>query len=243
MSIQGRLRERSAALPVGTRLPSERQLAQEFEVSPMTVRQALAELAQEGRVTRVPGIGTFVRRPVVAMGPTLTSFTEDMRRRGLEPSARPLDLRVTGADPEVAHNLGVDAGDDVVQLRRLRLADGEPMCVELGHLPVRLLPALERSDLTGSLHAVLADEDIVLGVAMRRVQVGFASTEECELLDLPDGAATLEIVDTFLDLAEQPVHTARSRYRPDRYEVLSRLERAQSDPDGSGAPTASRART
>lgn len=198
------------------------------------MRRALAELAQEGRVTRVPGNGTFVRRPVVAMGPTLTSFTEDMRRRGLEPSARLLGLALTPADPDVAHNLGVDVGDDVVELRRLRLADGEPMCVEVGHLPAHLMPALERGDLTGSLHEILAGQGIVLAVAMRCVKVAVASPEENAVLDLPADASTLEIVDTFLDDAERPVQTARSRYRPDRYEVHSRLVRpGPSLPDAS----------
>jgi GntR family transcriptional regulator len=86
-SIFAEMRERCLNLPVDTRLPPERQLAAHFQVSLMTVRQALAELAAEGWVERVPGRGTFVRRPRVEMGPSLTSFTEDMRRRGLVPFA------------------------------------------------------------------------------------------------------------------------------------------------------------
>ena len=200
------------------------------------MRRALAELAHEGRVTRVPGNGTFVRRPMVTMGPTLTSFTEDMRRRGLEPSARLLGLRRVPAERDVAQNLGVDVGDDVVELRRLRLADGEPMCVEVGHLPVHLMPVLERSDLTGSLHEILAGEGIVLAVALRCVKVAVASSEENAKLDLPAGAPTLQIVDTFLDDAERPVQTARSRYRPDRYEVHSRLVRPEAPPPAASLP-------
>jgi GntR family transcriptional regulator len=235
-SIQAQLRERAASLPVGTRLPAERQLAREFGVSLMTMRRALGELADEGRVTRQPGHGTFVRRPVVTMGPELTSFTEDMRRRGLEPSALLLGLHRVAAEPDVARNLGVDVGDDVAELRRLRLADGEPMCVEVGHLPVHLMPLLERSDLTGSLHEILAGEGIVLAVALRCVKIAVAAAEENAMLDLPEGAPTLQIVDTFLDSAERPVQTARSRYRPDRYEVHSRLVRSEAPPPPASSP-------
>src|SRR3954454_8808346 len=113
VAITNALREQVRELPVGSRLPSEKELAIRFDVSRMTVRQALDALAVDGRVERVPGSGTFVRRPTVAMGPNLTSFTEDMRARGLRPSSRLIALEEVTASPEVAPELGVEVGAPV----------------------------------------------------------------------------------------------------------------------------------
>ncbi|GAB3976857.1 GntR family transcriptional regulator [Plantactinospora veratri] len=99
VAITNALREQCRNLPVGSRLPSEKDLAVRFEVSRMTVRQALDALATDGRVERVPGLGTFVRRPTVAMGPNLSSFTEDMRSRGLRPSSRLVAIEEVAASP------------------------------------------------------------------------------------------------------------------------------------------------
>ncbi|MQA06346.1 MAG: UTRA domain-containing protein [Streptosporangiales bacterium] len=225
LAISADLRERCLKMPVGARLPSERWLAVDFGVSLMTVRQALAELASAGWVERVAGSGTFVRRPRVEMGPSLTSFTEDMRRRNLRPSSRLISFERVATDSDVARELGVRPGDEVITVERLRFADGEPMCHELAHLPLHLLSVLESADLEGSLHEALTAATTVLVSATRKVRALPAPPRECRLLDLPVGSPALEITDTFYDTRNRPVQTARSRYRFDRYEVLSKLSR------------------
>lgn len=225
MSIFADLRERCLKMPVDMKLPPERQLATDFGVSLMTVRQALSELAAEGWVERVPGSGTFIRRPTVEMGPSLTSFTEDMRRRHLTPSSRLIGFETGAADAQVARELGVPHGDEVVTVERLRFADGEPMCHEIANLPLRLRPVLDSADLEGSIHEVLASVDVVLMSATRRVRAVVAPPRECRLLDLPPDSPALEIIDTFYDARGRPTQTARSRYRFDRYEVVSKLNR------------------
>jgi GntR family transcriptional regulator len=234
VAITNALREECRELPVGSRLPSEKELAVRFEVSRMTVRQALDALADEGRVERVPGLGTFVRRPTVAMGPSLTSFSEDMRARGLRPSSRLIGLEEVTAPPEVAPDLAVDVGSPVIRLERLRFADEDPMCLEEAHLPARFQRVLDDADLEESLHEVLAKAGTVVTTARRRVRAVPAPSRDAQLLGLPEHAPALEIVDVFFDAGRRPVHRSRSRYRHDRYEVMSDLYRSAHPPAEAG---------
>lgn len=223
VEILNELRDEFRHAPSGSRIPTERALATRFGVSRMTLRQALDELQAEGRVERVRGNGTFVRRPTVAMGPRLTSFTEDMRSRGLMPSSRLLALSIVPAGADVADVLGVAADDEVVLMERLRFADGEPMCLEVTQLPLRLQRVLERGDLEGSLHALLKKEGIDITSLTRRVRAVAVEPREARLLDLPDGAPTLEVLDVFYDVEGRCVQRASSRYRYDRYEVMNQI--------------------
>ncbi|NED96012.1 GntR family transcriptional regulator [Phytoactinopolyspora alkaliphila] len=232
-SIFTELRERCSRLPVETRLPPERQLAADFDVSLMTVRQALAELAAGGWIERIPGSGTYVRRPRIEMGPSFTSFTEDMRRRHLRPSSLLMGLDTVPADERVATELGVIPGDDVLEVERLRLADREPMCHELAHLPAALRGMIDSSDLEGEIREACAKAGLVMASAVRRVRAVVAPPRECRLLGLPPESPALEIVDTFYDSHSRPAQTARSRYRFDRYEMLSTVGPSPDSPRGA----------
>lgn len=218
-AITTRLREELRSKPVGTRLPPERDMAQRFEVSRMTLRQALDQLEAEGRIERVRGSGTFTRRPTVAMGPTLTSFTEDMRARELVPSSRLLGFTRVVAEPAVQHALGLSPDDEVVSMERLRFADGEPICVEVAHFPARLQRLLEAVDLEQSVHAALIADGVVPSSVVRHVRAVVGDPRETRLLGLPPGAPALEVLDIFADSSGRPIQHARSRYRFDRYEV------------------------
>ncbi|MFH5823833.1 GntR family transcriptional regulator [Georgenia sp. AZ-5] len=225
LEIVTRVRERCSSMPVGARLSSERALAEEFGVSVMTTRQALARLEDEGWVRRAPGSGTYVSRPTVTMGPTLTSFSEDMRRLGLTPSAVVLRFEPIAPDLDTVAHLSLRPGEGAVLLERLRLADGEPMCHEVGVYPDRFADALRDADLTGSVHEALATTGTVPDSTFRRVRTVVLSQRECDLLGLPQNSPALEIVDTFSDAMGRPMQHVRSRYRFDRYEVASTITR------------------
>ncbi|WBB80343.1 GntR family transcriptional regulator [Micromonospora sp. WMMD882] len=225
VAITKALREQCRELPVGARLPAEKELAARFEVSRMTVRQALDALANDGRVERVPGLGTFVRRPTVAMGPNLTSFSEDMRARGLRPTSRLIAIEEIAAAGDVAADLAVEAGAPVIRLERLRFADDEPMCLEDAYLPARFQRVLDDADLEQSLHEALAAAGVVMSSARRLVRAVPAPSRDARLLGLAEHAPALEIVDVFYDANRRPAHRSRSRYRHDRYEVRSDLFR------------------
>lgn len=225
MEILALLRERCSSQEVGTKISSERALAQEFEVSAMTIRQSLSKLAEEGWVRRSPGSGTYVSRPTVTMGPSLTSFTEDMLRLGLTPGAAVIRFDSVAPDLETVASLDLRPGEQAVLLERLRTAGGEPMCHELGVFPGRFLDVLTKSDRTGSVHEAFSTIGVIPYSTFRRVRAVIAQPQECKLLGLPENSPALEITDVFSDAFGQIIQRVRSRYRFDRYEVQSNLER------------------
>jgi GntR family transcriptional regulator len=229
------LRSTCAALPEGTQLPPEKELARQFQVSLMTVRRALEFLDEEGFVNRVGGRGTFVQRRVIAKGGSLTSFSEDMRMRGLEPSARLMGIEVITAPEEVMRDLRLGSTEKVVVLERLRFADGEPMCLEVVHLPARFAHIVEASNLDGSLHELLAANGVLLATGTRRTRAVAIGERAAGLLRLHVGAPALEIVQVFFDPRGRPVQRAKSLYRGDRYEAFSKVRRRGIFADGVDA--------
>ena len=140
--------------PPGSAAPSERELVARFGVARMTVRQALDALVAEGLLERIPGRGTFVAQPRQAAG-RLTSFTEEIRRRGMLPESQTLLARVEQAGPGVARALDISPGDPVLHWRRLRRADQEIVCVEDAYLNEVLLPGFLQHGTPTSLYDAL----------------------------------------------------------------------------------------
>lgn len=222
--IADSLRRRCMSLPEGTQLPAEKELALTYQVSAMTVRQALDVLVDEGLLARVNGRGTYVQRHAIAKGDELTSFPEDMRLRGLEPSTRLLGVDIVAATDPVATDLRLSAGHKVLQIERLRLADAEPMCLETAHLPESYAREIaDRAD--GSLHSALASLGVRLVSGTRRIRAVLTSDRQSSLLGLPLGAPALRIVQVFADEHSRPVQRADSYYRADRYEAYTRVRR------------------
>src|SRR4051794_3262056 len=134
-------------LDVGEAIPSERQLSADLGVSRLTVRAALDDLVREGFLVRRRGSGTFVGEPKIAQELTMTSFSEDMRRRGMRPGSKTLDLAVTSAGAWLGRCLNVSPSERVVVAKRLRLADSATMAIEALHVPESLVPGLTAKDL------------------------------------------------------------------------------------------------
>ena len=142
-------------LKPGAPMPSERELCELFGVSRMTVRQAVDTLVVDGVLKRHQGKGTFVASPKVDLQLRLTSFTEEMRRRGMIPGAVFLIAATAPASPVVAEALELDDGAPVHHLRRLLTADSTPMAIEENWIPARLLPRLLDGPLTFSVYGEL----------------------------------------------------------------------------------------
>src|SRR5437867_436270 len=117
-------------LGVGSAIPSERQLSASLGVSRLTLRAAVDDLVREGYLVRRRGSGTFVSEPKIAQELTMTSFTDDMRERGMRPASRTLELRVSLAGARLGRLLRVSPSEPIVVAQRLRLADGESMVLE-----------------------------------------------------------------------------------------------------------------
>lgn len=215
------------SLPAGSPIPTERSLAAEFDVSRTTVRQALAELTVEGRLLRVQGKGTFAAEPKVAQRLQLSSYTEDMRAQGRQPSSRLLEASELPAEAELARLLSVRIGAKVLRLRRLRLADEEPMAIETTHLALGRFRGLRRSvSEGGSLYEVLRDRfGVEMGHAEETIETALASPEEAELLGADVGMPMLLLSRHSFDTAGKPVEWVRSVYRGDRYKFVATLNR------------------
>lgn len=220
------------SLPPGAPIPTERSLAADFDVSRTTVRQALAELTVEGRLLRVQGKGTFAAKPKVAQRLQLSSYTEDMLAQGRQPTSRLLELAEEPADKELAGLLDTQPGGHVLRLRRLRLADGEPMAIETTHLPLSRFPGLTgRLESGGSLYYVLRQHfGVTLGHAEETIETALASPEEAELLGTDVGLPMLLLARHSFDGDGLPVEWVRSIYRGDRYKFVAMLNPPASSP-------------
>lgn len=211
----------------GTPAPSERELVQRFGVARMTVRQALDALVAEGLLERVPGRGTFVGHAKIDVQVRLSSYTEEMVRRGMKPGSRTLLARMEAAGPGVARALEIREGDRVVHWQRLRLADGSPMCIEDAYLADSIVPGFLESPLPDSLYAELHRRDLLPSWGEDSVDADLAKPDEAELLGIPAGASVLRIARRAF-AGSIAVSVSRATFRADRYTLWVPLSRPSS---------------
>jgi GntR family transcriptional regulator len=217
--IEQVLRARIATLRPGDRLPSDSDLCTEFGVSRMTARNAMGRLAEDGLVVRDPGRGSFVAEPPShRRADSLMSFSREMRRQGRVPSSRLLDRRVRDVTTREALDLRLSPGDPVVSLRRIRLADGQPIAIEHAVLHGRTAAALMAADLAaGSLHETLTDTGFVPTKGQATLWAEAASEEDARLLAVRPGDPLLVERRVILDQRGRPLERTESRYAADRY--------------------------
>jgi GntR family transcriptional regulator len=178
------------------RVPSERELSAVHGVSRMTVRQALVELQRSGAIYARVGKGTFVAPPKIEQQlRSVTSFSEQLQAQGEVPSSRVLAATSGRADETITRMLGIAPDDEVVTLRRIRLADGRPVGIETAYLPAARVPGLLRHDFgRDSLYAVLArDYGLDFFTASQTIEAALADERELELLEMSRPAAVLRL--------------------------------------------------
>jgi GntR family transcriptional regulator len=212
-------------LGVGDAIPSERQLGLDLSVSRLTVRAALDELVREGYLVRRRGAGTFVAEPKVPKGMDVSSFSEDMRARGLVPASRTLDLRAVPAGARLGRMLHVSPAEEVLSIKRLRLADGEPMAIELLNVRASLVPGLTGGDLEqSSFYDLLASRyqvEIVGGT--QTVEPTVTNDEESTALGVPLHSPALLFERLTRAASGDVVEFTTSTYRGDRYRLVTEL--------------------
>jgi GntR family transcriptional regulator len=214
------------SLGVGTAIPSERQLSADLGVSRLTLRAALDDLAREGYLVRRRGSGTYVQQPKISQELTITSFSDDMRRRGMTPASRTLSMITTHAGARLGRFLNVSPSEQIVVVKRLRLADGETMAIETLHIPEALVPGLTPKGLTGSFYELLRDRyGVAIAGGTQAIEPTVTNEEESEALGVPLHSPAFLFERTSRDAAELTVEYVQSVYRGDRYRIVTELSR------------------
>ena len=214
-------------LGVGSAIPSERQLSSDLGVSRLTVRAALDDLVRDGYLVRRRGSGTFVREPKIAQELTMTSFSEDMERRGMRPGSKTLSLETTMAGAYLGRALHVSPSERIVVAKRLRLADSETMAIETLHVPASVVPDLRPEDLErGSFYELLYDRyGIELAGGVQTIEPTVTNEEESEALGVPLHSPAFQFERTSRSSSGAIVEFVRSIYRGDRYRLVTELRR------------------
>ena len=226
VQLRRRLEEgiETGILPANSSLPPERELAEITDLSRVTVRKAIRELVREGLVEQRQGSGSFIRERVTRMEQSLselTSFTEDMARRGLETTSRWLERGVFMATPDEVAALDLSEGAQVARVYRLREAGGRPMALERAALPLDILP--NPIEVTTSLYEVLGRLGHRPVRAVQKISAINVDAREADLLGMPEGAAGLSIERTSFLESGRVAELTRSLYRGDAYDFVAEL--------------------
>ena len=185
----------------------------------MTARHAMAQLAEEGLVRRDPGRGTFVAEPPTQRRANfLMTFSHEMRRQGRVPSSRIVERTVRPPTDGERYELRIAPEGEVMDLHRVRLADGQPVAIERAVLASRCIDAVLAADLeAGSLHEALIGGDMVPSHGKSSIRAEAASREDAELLGVAAGEPMLVERRLIFDQRGRPMERTESRYAADRY--------------------------
>ncbi len=213
-------------------IPSERLLEQHYKLSRPTIRQAVDLLSRQGYLYRVHGKGTFVSPPKLQKGMLeLTSFSEDMRNRGLEPGQKIIEFGYVKPNSKVRRQLEITDDDKkVLRIKRLRYGDGKPMGLQDSFLSLDSSQAVTREEIEekGSIYVILQEKfGIYPTEADETLEVTLATSEEAEWLNITKGSPLLLNERTLWSQNRKAIEFVRILYRGDRYKYFVRLTRKQ----------------
>ncbi|MBL4927316.1 GntR family transcriptional regulator [Fuscibacter oryzae] len=227
LQLQRRIAEAVATgqLGPGDSLPPERDMAAMTGLSRVTVRKAVEGLVAQGQLVQRRGSGTFVAPQVERLEQALsllTSFTEDMARRGKSVESIWLSRALHVPSPEEVMALGLGAGDRVARIERVRRSDGVPLAIERASLPPDVLP--DPAEVDTSLYAVLHLRGLRPVRAVQRISAANLSARDADLLGVASGAAGLKIERIGYLRSGRVVEFTRSLYRGDAYDFAVELK-------------------
>lgn len=210
------------SFPAGSRLPSEPDLCDQYNVSRITLREAVQGLVQEGYLIRRQGSGTYVtRRPSLRNSLDQNfSYTEYLERAGIRAGKKILSARAIEADAATAAALSIDPGVRVVEIRRLRTADRVPAVYSVDAIPADIVSLSgDRRALQGSLYRLLAERGHAVDHGEAVVAPAVAEGEVAELLEVAPGALLQHLEQVDYDAAERPVMYSLEWHVPSVFEV------------------------
>lgn len=210
---------------IGDRIPSERELALNFEVSRMTLRQAVQTLVDEGILERRIGAGTYVaNRKVQEKMSGVTSFTDLMTAQGKTPSSKTISFHIANPSLSEAEKLRLSDGEQVLRMERIRYADNVPICFEVATVPQSLVADFSKAEITSSFYKTLEEKGgYQMGGAQQTVSAQLASERIAEYLDIKRNGSILRLRQVSFLNDGTPFEYVRTQYVGERFEFY--LER------------------
>ena len=227
LQLQRRIAEAIASgrLVPGDSLPAERDMATMTGLSRVTVRNAIQALVASGQLVQRRGSGTFVAQKVERLEQALsllTSFTEDMARRGKSVDSQWISRRIDAPAPEEVMALGLGGEERVARLERVRRSDGVPLAIERASIPASVLP--DPGAVEGSLYLALEAMGKRPVRAVQRISAANLGPRDAALLEVPAGVAGLRIERIGYLASGRVVEFTRSLYRGDAYDFAVELK-------------------
>lgn len=210
-------------------IPSERELEKIYHVSRITIRDAIGILIRQGYLYREQGKGTFVSPQKLQKSILkLTSFSEDMINRGMEPGQKIISIGRTRPPERIAKSLELPDGAEVLTIVRIRFGNGKPIGLQTSHLALPEGETITCDELVnaGSLYALLQTKfNLIPSEAEETLEATLASSEEAALLETPEGSPLLLTSRILWSQNRRPIEFVKILYRGDRYRYVARLTR------------------
>jgi GntR family transcriptional regulator len=210
-------------------IPSERQLEVLYNISRTTIREAIDHLVRQGFLYREQGRGTFVSPQKLQKGlMELTSFSEDLIKRGVIPGQVIRDLSWITPPPKILQKLELPSGARVLRIERVRLGDDTPIGLQISYLALSENQTISKQEMEefGSLYRILQEKfNIIPSEADETLEVTLATPEEAALLEIAEGAPLLLSERLLFAQNRKPVEFVKILYRGDRYRYYVRLTR------------------
>jgi len=228
ISEQIRSKIKEGEFPELSRIPSEAQLCEQYNVSRITVRQALQELVRAGFLNRVQGKGTFVaKRRYVQQLQRLTSISESLIDRGFAPGTKTIEIRRETPQDRIALRLNVSEDEEILLVVRLRLSDDIPLVLNYSYFPHTLCNDLIDAIATGpSIYKALKEHlGIEVSEIQQTIELTYATEFEAKHLNIQPGSPVFLVRATTYDISNRPVEYVKSIFRSDRTEFFAKLVR------------------
>ncbi|MBS4177966.1 GntR family transcriptional regulator [Lederbergia citrea] len=210
----------------GDKIPSEKDLCAQFNISRSTAKKAIEDLVQEGVLNRIQGKGTFIAKPKLEQSLSgFYSFSKVMQEKGLNPRDIILDMKIVEATPKVTRKLKLKPDEEVIELKRLRCANNEPIIFETSYIPEKIVPKISpESILENSLYDVMFKEfGIIVAKAKEVFEPILIQEYERKYLEVKEGYPALLLERIAYDTYENPVEYCHSIVRGDRCRFYTEL--------------------
>lgn len=212
---------KSGVYKIEEKIPSENELKILYNVSLITINKALSTLVNEGYLYRIQGKGTFIGKPKIKRLLNLLSFTDELKNKGYITETKLLDFQVL-SNPMIAEKLNISSDKLITKIKRLRIANGEPMALQNSYLPYEMVSKISQEELrlTESLYKVLEVFDIRPHRASEEYDIAVLNEKEiCSLLDLKKGTPAFAVRRITYNHENVPFEYTESILRGDRYTI------------------------